>query len=172
MMAQSIATQRRIPPRSKESYKPKPPFCSVEGVKSKAYEMLSRDAIWLLLEFYRKCDGYNRHCLFLTYKEVSGKISSGTFCKSVWELRAFGFLDVVMSGRLEKNASIYKLSDRWKKFENREKQLMRIKAILDRIEQVKRIKPPDGLDEEKKKAFKQRRACLVNKMRYRINGWA
>jgi len=168
-MQQSISNQSKIPSRSKVSYKPKLPFRSVEGTESPAYKRLSRDAVWVLMEFYRKFDGFNRHCLVLTYKEISDRISSGTFSKAIWELRAFGFMDTIRPGRLERNVSIYAFSNRWKKIKD-PKRLDRIEHLLSCAKKVEKIKPPKGLDESKQKEFKQRRRNLVRKIRYELNG--
>ena len=74
--------------RSKGAYKPKPPFRSVEGVESLAWGKLSCHAVWVLMEFYRRFDGYNRFCLTLSYKEVKRRMACGTFSKAIWELIA------------------------------------------------------------------------------------
>ena len=79
--------------RSGKAYRPKPPFITVEGIKSEVYEYLSPIAVWVLCEFYRKFNGYNRQNLSLTGKDVKGKISTTTLSKSIWELVAYGFID-------------------------------------------------------------------------------
>ena len=62
--------------RSNKVYKPKKPFRSVEGIESPAWEQLSVHAIWILMEFYKCFDGYNRNCLYLSYKTVGHKVAS------------------------------------------------------------------------------------------------
>jgi len=154
--------------RSKKAYQPKRPFKSVEGVESLAWEMLSPHAVWVLMEFYKKFDGFNRNCLKLSYSEVNYKISNGTFSKSIWELKSFGFIDVIRSGRLERNNTLYALTNRWKGLSKKPDRLNWISKLLKRAEKVKRISKPKHLSEPEKNNFKIKRKRLLNKIRYRI----
>ncbi|MBD3155142.1 MAG: hypothetical protein GF368_00620 [Candidatus Aenigmarchaeota archaeon] len=158
--------------RSGRAYQPKKPFKSVEGADSQAWEMLSHYAVWVLMEFYKKFDGYNRNCLKLSYSEVSNKISNNTFNKAVWQLKGFGFIDIVKSGRLERNNTLYALTNRWKGLSKKPDKLNTISKLLRRIEKVKRINTPKNADESDKKNFRLRKKRLVNKIRYRINNGA
>lgn len=158
--------------RSSKAYQPTPPFKSVEGVDSMAWEMLSPYAVWVLMGFYKKFDGFNRNCLKLSYSEVSNKISNNTFNKAIWELKSFGFIDVVRSGRLERNNTLYALTNRWKGKSKKPAKLNRISNLLKRAEKVKRISTPNYSNEEKKTEFRLRRKTLVSKIRYKINNGA
>jgi hypothetical protein len=151
--------------QSKKAYKPKAPYASVEGIESPAYEKLSPHAVWVLLEFYRKFNGFNRSNLALSYKEVANKMAPATFNKSIWELRGFGFLDTVRFGRLERNNSIYALSKRWKRLSNSPEKLDRIERLLSRAEKAKRINTPKNLNDEEKFSFRLKRKQLLWKLR-------
>jgi hypothetical protein len=151
--------------QSRRAYKPKPPYAAVEGIESPAYEKLSPHAVWTLLEFYRKFNGYNRSNLALSYKKVEKKVSPGTFNKSIWELLGFGFLDTVRFGRLERNNSIYALSNRWRRLSNSPEKLKRIEKLLIRAEKVKRINTPKSLSDEEKSSFRLKRKQLLWKIR-------
>lgn len=148
--------------QSNRAYKPKPPYAAVEGIESPPYEKLSPHAVWVLLEFYRKFNGFNRSNLALSYKEVKNKVSTGTFNKAIWELQGFGFLDTV---RLERNNSIYALSKRWKRLSNSPEKLDRIEKLLSRAEKVKRINTPQNLNDENKSSFRLKRKQLLWKIR-------
>ena len=89
----------------KKAYQPKPPFRTVEGIESLAYEMLLPNDIFVLMEFYRKFNGYNRSDLSLTAKDVEGRVSSATLSKSIWRLVAFGFLDIKRRGSMNRECS-------------------------------------------------------------------
>lgn len=158
--------------RSKNAYQPNKPFKSVEGVESQAWRMLSPYAVWVLMEFYKKFDGYNRSCLKLSYSETNHKISNNTFNKAVWELKGFGFLDIVRPGRLERNNTLYALTNRWKGLSKKPNKLGRIAKLLNRAEKVKRINTPKNLSEEEKTKFKLKRKQLTNKIRYQIENGA
>jgi hypothetical protein len=151
--------------QSKKAYKPKPPYAAVEGMESPAYEKLSPHAVWVLLEFYRKFNGFNRNNLAVSYKEVKYKLAPATFNKSIWELLGFGFLDTVRFGRLERNNSIYALSSRWKRLSNCLEKLDWIEKLLTRAEKVKRVKTPKNLNDEEKSSFRFKRKQLLWKLR-------
>lgn len=154
--------------RSKKAYRPSKPFKSVEGADSLAWRKLSPYAVWVLMELYRKFDGYNRNCLKLSYSEVNKTISNGTFSKAIWELKGLGFIDVVRPGRLEKNNTIYALTNRWKGLSSKPNKLNKIVKLLKRIEKAKRIKTPEQLSESEKTKFRLKRKRLTNKIRYQI----
>lgn len=151
--------------QSNRAYKPNPPYAAVEGIESPAYEKLSPHAVWVLLEFYRKFNGFNRSNLSVSYKEVKNKLAPATFNKAIWELLGFGFLDTVRFGRLERNNSIYALSSRWKRLSNSLERLDRIEKLLTRAEKVKRINTPQNLSDEEKFSFRLKRKQLLWKIR-------
>ena len=120
------------------AYKPKKPYRSVEGIGSMPWKMLSRDAVFVLNKFYEKFNGYNRYDLSLTYDEVKSKISNRPFSNALLELLAFGFIDIKRPGRLERECSIYGLSNRWRKLDKEPKILDEIEALVKEIKNLKR----------------------------------
>ncbi len=123
---------------SGKAYKPRPPFRTLEGIESAAWDKLSRDAVFAITEFYKKFNGYNRYDLSLTYKEVRKKMSNRPFSRSIWELIGYGFIDVRRFGRLERNCSIYGLSNRWRHLSEKPEVLNQIEKLLKEIERLKR----------------------------------
>ena len=148
-----------------KAYRPKPPFITVEGIKSEVYEYLSPIAVWVLCEFYRKFNGYNRQNLSLTGKDVKGKISTTTLSKSIWELVAYGFIDIKRRGARNRECSIYGISGRWKKLSLDEQKLFSISIKLKRLEKIKRI--PGGQRDQK---MKQRKKQLYERVRIKMLG--
>ena len=124
----------------RNAYKPRKPFKAIEGVGTRPWMRLSRNSVYVLNRFYAKFNGYNRDNLSLTYKEMNGKLSGRLFTAALWELMSFGFIDRVRSGRLEKECSIYRLSNRWRKFEDKEETLNEIELRLGKIEELRRKK--------------------------------
>ena len=159
---------RQAKGRSQNAYKPRPPFRTVEGIESLAWEKLSCVAVWVLMEFYRKFDGHNRQNLSLTYREVKPKMANGTFSKALRELGGFGFIDVKRYGRLERYASLYALSHRWKKLSRQPERLDKIRKLLVRAEKVKRIPIPSHFSDPEKVEFRLRRRRIVNKLGERM----
>ncbi len=147
-------SQRRT--AKNKAYRPTPPFRTVEGIESPAYDKLHPYSVFVLMEFYKEFNGFNRYDLSLTYKEVKPKMSNQTFNRSIWELRGFGFIDVVRPGRLERNCSIYGLSHRWKKIGSDPPKLVKIEDWLKDIEELKR-----------EPGSKQKRE-RINSLRHRI----
>lgn len=139
-----------------KAYKPKRPFKTIEGVGTEAWERLDPGAVWVLTEYYKKFNGFNRNNLSLTYKEVKPKMSTLLFSRFNWQLIGFGFLDVVRLGRLERNCSLYGLSDRWRKLTKDPKKLDTIQELLSKVEKLKRKK---GSQEKRMK---------INRLRHEI----
>lgn len=124
----------------RKAYRPKQPFISVEGVHSAAFEQLSPHAVFALVLFYKKFNGYNRNNLSLTTSEVSDKMAPGTHTKVIWELIAFGFIDRIRWGKLYKICSIYALSHRWKKLSESPQTLANLGRLLNQINNLQRDK--------------------------------
>ncbi len=120
------------------AYTPSPPFRTVEGIESEGYSRLHVRSVWVLMEFYIKFNGYNRSNLSFPYEEARPKMSTLLFNRSIWQLIGLGFIDVKRSGRLERNCSIYGLSDRWRRLSEHPERLDEIQAILDQIVRLKR----------------------------------
>lgn len=139
---QSSATRRSSPTAGRHAYKPKRPFHTVEGIGSEAWKRLDHGAISLLTAFYAKFDGYNRGNLSVPYKEFNA--SSLVYTRWIWQLVGCGFLNIIRRGRLQRNASIYALSDRWRGLSDLPARLDTIMAKLAEIEALKRQpKSPD-----------------------------
>jgi hypothetical protein len=153
---------------TKRVYRPRPPFRSVEGIESPAWERLSPNAVWALMELYKRFNGKNRGSLTLPYREVNGKMANGTLSNSIWELRGYGFVDVKRFGRLERNNSVYALSDKWRKLSENSKKLHKIEKLLKKAEKVGRIVTPKKLSENQKFEFRTRRRQMVRKIRKQI----
>jgi hypothetical protein len=154
--------------RQKNAYRPRPPFRSVEGIKSLAWDKLSPHAVWVLMEFYRKFDGYNRSNLTLSYSEVKIKMANGTFNKSIWELIGYGFIDVIRFGRLERNNSLYALTNRWKSLNEDSRRIKKVEKLLSHLERVKRINTPKNLSEEQTSEFRIKRRQMIRKIQNMI----
>lgn len=102
------------------------------------WKKLSRDAVFVLNKFYEKFNGYNRYDLSLTYDEVKSKISNRPFSNALLELLAFGFIDIKRPGRLERECSIYGLSNRWRRLDEEPKILDEIEVFMKEIKNLKR----------------------------------
>ena len=116
-----------------DAYKPKPPYKSVEGMGSKPWLKMTRHGAYVLDRFYAKFNGFNRDNLSLTYAEVKDKMSNRLFTAGLWEVFGFGFIDRVRPGRLERQCSIYRISNRWRKLEHKLKFLDEIERLLKEI---------------------------------------
>lgn len=133
---------------AKKAYQPKQPFRTVEGVGTPPWEKLYMGAIGVLMKFYDKFNGYNRYNLSLTYKEVKHKVSSLLYTRYLWQCIGFGFLDVRRFGRLERNCSLFGLSNRWRKLSEKPEKLDEIEKLLNEIENLKR--QPGSLEKRMK----------------------
>lgn len=103
-----------------------------------AWQKLSRNAVFVLMKFYEKFNGYNRYDLSLTYKEMKHKLSSLLFSNSILELEGFGFIDIRRLGRLERNCSLYGISNRWRKLSENPEALDKIEQTINIIQKKKR----------------------------------
>jgi hypothetical protein len=84
-------------------------------------------------------------------------MSSKIFTRSIWQCIGFGFLDVRRWGRLERNCSLYGLSNRWSKLCDEPEKLERIDTLLKEIEDLKKKR---GSLEKRKKISKLRHKIL------------
>lgn len=140
----------------KKAYQPKPPFRTVEGIESAAWDKLHPYSVWVLMKFYKKFDGYNRYNLSLTYNEIKNKMSTLVFTRSIWQLIGFGFLDVRRFGRLERYCSLFGLSNRWRKLSEEPKKIDTIEQFLNQIELLKR------------QPGSQKKRMKIHELRYKI----
>jgi len=123
-----------------DAYKPKKPYKSVEGLGSKPWLKMTRHGAYVLDRFYAKFNGFNRDDLSLTYAEVKDKMSNRLFTAGLWEVFGFGFIDRIRPGRLERQCSIYRISNRWRKLENNPESLDDIERFLKEILELGRKK--------------------------------
>lgn len=84
-------------------------------------------------------------------------MSSLIFTRWQWQLIGFGFIDVVRSGRLERNCSLYGLSNRWRRLSEKPETLDEIEQLLNEIERLKREK---GSEEKRMKINALRKKAL------------
>jgi len=141
----------------KRAYQPTRPFRTVEGIESKTFEKLDMGAIGVLIEFYIKFDGRNRSNLSLTYREVKHKMSSLIFTRYIWQLIGYGFIDVRRWGRLERNCSLFGLSNRWRRLSTEPDKLDKIEVFL---EQIERMKKQPGSQKKRMKMYALRKKIL------------
>jgi len=141
----------------KKAYKPGQPFRTIEGIGTEAFSRLSRNAVFILVKFYEKFNGYNRYDLSLTFGEIKNKMSNTLFSRSIWELTGFGFIDVRRFGRLEKNCSLYGLSNRWRKLNNQPEKLDQIQKLLAEIEDLRR---QPGSQKKRMEIYRLRKTVL------------
>ncbi len=122
-------------------YRPEPPFRIIEGIGTEPFKRLSPWAVWILAQFYARFNGEkeNLYNLSLTYREVEAVMSNTLFIRAVWECVGFGFLDIRRFGRLERNASLYGLSRRWRGLTDPQK-CDRVEALLEDIKNLQREK--------------------------------
>ena len=161
-MANARPEKRR---NKKHAYKPRSPFAIVEGAGTPPFKKLSPEAVWVLLELYRKFNGYNRGDLSLTFNEVSRTMSGRVFSRALWELIGFGFIDVNRPGRLERTCTIFGFSDRWRQLRAPEAEDRRAKigALLEEIEKLKREKWEEGRKSEKRQRIAALRRAVFEK---------
>ena len=101
--------------------------------ESEAFDGLTIHAKWLYLEFRFKYNGENEHNIIFTIKEAKKIMSESTFRKARNQLIERGFIDIIKRGGLEKQPTIYGLSDRWKKYGTKEFIKVDLKKIFPRI---------------------------------------
>jgi hypothetical protein len=102
-------------------------------LKSEAWEGLTVHDRWLYFEFKYRFYGDNDHRIIFTYKEAKEIMSESAFIKSRNQLIERGLIDVVRRGGLEKQPTIYGISDRWKKFKTKDFVRANLKKIFPRI---------------------------------------
>lgn len=125
---------------SRDAYKPRKPFKTVEGLGTEPWKRLSRNGAYVLDRLYSKFTGYNRSDLSLTFREVKNKMSNRLFSAAILETICFGFVVVVKEGGLMRQAKIYGLSNRWRRLLDKPEKLEKIEALLKEIEILKRKK--------------------------------
>ncbi|MBA7543021.1 hypothetical protein ES705_35347 [subsurface metagenome] len=101
--------------------------------ESEAFKDLSIHAKWLYMEFGYRFKGDNRHHIIFTKEEAIKIMAYKTFKESRNILIERGIIDIIKRGGLEKRASIYGLSDRWKKYGTKDFIKVDIKKILPKI---------------------------------------
>ncbi|GAI74845.1 unnamed protein product [marine sediment metagenome] len=121
--------------KKKKKFKYEGPFAGVtrKQKESEAFKKLSIHAKWLYVEYRFKYNGENDHNIVMTYQEAKEIMAIETFIKARNKLIERGFIDVIRRGGLEKQPTIYGLSDRWKKFGTKDFIRVNLKKILPRI---------------------------------------
>ena len=102
-------------------------------LKSEAMKGLKANTKWLYFEFKYRFYGDNPKHIIFTYKEAKEIMSESTFVKSRNQLIERGLIDVVRRGGLEKQSTLYGLSDRWRKFGTKDFIKVDLKKIFPRI---------------------------------------
>jgi len=141
----------------KKAYQPNQPFRAVEGVATPAWKKLDMGAVGILMEFYSKFNGFNRYDLSLTYREVKNKMSSLLFTRFLWQLIGFGFLDIRRTGRLQRNWSLYGISNRWRDLSEDPENLEEIEKFLKKVELLKHQR---GSQKKRMKMWELRKRIL------------
>jgi hypothetical protein len=124
--------------RQGNAYKPRVPFKTIEGLGEEPWMRLSRNAVYVLDRLYSQFNGYNRANLSLTYDMIRKKLSGRLFSAALWELMAYGFIDRIRVGGMERKCSIYGLSNRWRRLSENPVNLEEIEALLRQVQQAKR----------------------------------
>lgn len=123
-----------------KQYKAQPPFKIVEGLGTDPWKRLSRNGAYVLDRLYCKFTTFNRGNLSVTFREVKGKMSNRLFSAGILEVVCFGFADIVREGGLKRQCNIYRLSDHWRRLQDKPEKLDKIESILKEIEILKRKK--------------------------------
>lgn len=98
---------------------------------SPAFRALTPNAVWLFLQVLRKkrvpqmdhilnIPAGQKEAISIPYSTFAHKMGSRRLRKSIRELVACGFLDLIHQGGLERNCSQYTLSFRWKSMDEGE----------------------------------------------------
>ncbi|GAI63871.1 unnamed protein product [marine sediment metagenome] len=121
--------------KRKKKFKYEGQFAGIEFklMESEAFDGQSVYAKWLYIEYKHKYNGENDHNIIFTYQDAKKKMAISTFIKSRNQLIERGFIDVIRRGGLEKQPTIYGLSDRWKKFGTKDFIRVDLKKIFPRI---------------------------------------
>lgn len=83
---------------------------------SEAFQSLSIHAKWLYIEFKFRFHGDNKYHIIFTYQEAQKLMHQDTFTRCRNKLIENGLIDIVKRGGFYNQATIYGLSDRWKKY--------------------------------------------------------
>lgn len=93
-----------------------------EILKSKCWKQLTNSARVIYLHLKGEYNGANADKLILPYGQMKGIVGHASFWRGIKLLEGIGFIDIVFrggipkpkEGRLEREPSIYKLSERWR----------------------------------------------------------
>jgi len=122
----------------------------VEMGNSEAMSRLRKSsaAVNVLMMFISKYTFPNKgKDLCITYREASKYMSASTFAKAKLWCMAFGFLYCTRFGRLERNASLYSLIEKWRYLSSQPEKLSHIEQLLKRHDQLSR-KASNNIPEE------------------------
>jgi len=85
-------------------------------INSEAFKSLSIHAKWLYFEFKLRYHGDNKYKIIFPYREAKRIMSKDTFTKCKNKLIENGFIDIIKRGGFYHQATIYGLSERWRKY--------------------------------------------------------
>jgi hypothetical protein len=93
-------------------------FTAIEHniLNSEAWKGLSIHTKWLYFEFKVRFNGDNKHNISFTHWEGIKIMTNRTFIKSKNKLIERGFIDLIKRGGFYHEATIYGLSERWRKY--------------------------------------------------------
>jgi len=104
---------------------------------SKAWKGLKIYTKWLYFEFKVRWHTDNTRNIIFTQREAKNIMAIDTFYKSRNKLIERGFIDIVERGGLEKQPTIYGLSNRWKKYGTKDFVKVDLKKVLPKIFKIK-----------------------------------
>jgi hypothetical protein len=128
-----VITGKRIKKKSRRKFEGQ--FTGIEHkiLKSEAWKGLKANNKWLYFEFKYRFYGDNSKHIIFTYQEAIKIMSKGAYVKARNQLIERGFIDVIKRGGLEKQPTIYGISDRWKKFGTKDFIKVYLKKIFPKI---------------------------------------
>ena len=116
------------------------PFKAMEGVGGEVFNHLSRNAVFVFVRFYIEFDGSNRFDLSLPYSKVKEKMYNNMFADAIFETVAYGFIDIIRQGGIERKPTIYGLSSRWRRLEKNPEKLDQVDRLLSELWRLKKEK--------------------------------
>jgi len=108
--------------RKVNPWSPSAPYAQIEEklVRSKGFRDLRAHTKWLFVEFRLRYKGNNPREIILTLSDGMKIMNERTFRADVRILLERGFIDLIKRGGFYKQPNIYGLSNRWKKYENKD----------------------------------------------------
>jgi len=105
---------------------------------SKAFQELTIHARYLYYEFRYRFKGNNKYDIKLPRREIKQiPMAISTFNKCVKQLYEKGLIEIVRRGGIEKQPTIYGLSEKWHKYGTKEFERRKIEDVLPPIYKTK-----------------------------------